>query len=123
MPAKKSPPTTIDEYIAQCPNDVQPILQEIRAVIKKSAPRAVEKISYGMPGFYLNGNLVWFGAFKHHIGFYPKESVFDVFQDELAPYKHVKSTLQFPLAKPIPYALIRKIVKFRVAENLKNSGQ
>ena len=119
MAVKKSPPTTIDDYIARCPTDVQPIMQKIRATIKKSAPRAVEKISYGMPAFALNGDLVWFGAFKHHIGFFPKEAVLDVFKDELAPYKHAKATLQFPLDQPIPYALIRKIVKFRVAENLK----
>src|SRR5258708_6910321 len=118
MEGKKAPPTTIDAYISHCPTDVQPILQKIRAVIKESAPKATEKISYGMPAFYLNGNLVWFGAFKHHISFFPKESVFDVFKDELAPYKHVKATLQFPLDQPIPYALIRKIVKFRAKENV-----
>jgi uncharacterized protein YdhG (YjbR/CyaY superfamily) len=119
MPAKKVKLATIDEYIAQCPADVQPILQKIRAVIKKAAPRAEEKISYDMPGFYLNGDLVWFGVFKNHIGFYPKGSAIDAFKDELAPYLRAKATLQFPLAQPIPYELIRKIVKFRVAENLK----
>src|SRR4051794_2329647 len=113
MPGKKSPPTTIDDYIAQCPAEVQPILQKVRAVIQKAAPRAVEKISYGMPAFDLNGSLVWFGAFRNHIGFYPKGSAIEAFQAELAPYTREKATLQFPLAKPIPYALITKIVKFR----------
>jgi uncharacterized protein YdhG (YjbR/CyaY superfamily) len=104
MPPKKRKPTTIDEYIAQCPGDAQPILQKIRAVIKKAAPRAEEKISYDMVGFYLNGGLVWFGAFKDHIGFYPRGSAIDAFKGELAPYLRAKATLQFPLAQPIPYA-------------------
>jgi len=119
MPGKKSPPTTIDDYIAQRPAEVRLILQKIRATIHKAAPRATEKISYGMPAFELNGNLVWFGAFQNHIGFYPRGSAIDAFKDELAPYIQEKATLQFPLAKPIPYALITKIVKFRAAENLK----
>ena len=119
MPAKKTTPATIDDYIARYPADVQAILQKIRAAIKQAAPRAVEKISYDLPAFDLNGSLVWFGAFKNHIGFYPRGSAIDAFQDELQPYRHDKATLQFPLDRPIPYALIRKIVKFRVKENLK----
>jgi len=121
MPAKKAPPATVDEYIARCPAEVQPILQKIRAAIKESAPGAVEKISYDIPGFYLNGRLVWFAAFKRHIGFYPRGSAVEAFATELSPYKHNKATVQFPLDQPIPYALIRKIVKFRVKENLKKS--
>jgi uncharacterized protein YdhG (YjbR/CyaY superfamily) len=116
---EKGRPATIDDYIARCPKDVQPIMQKIRAVIKASAPGATEKISYDLPAFDLNGNLVWFGAFEHHIGFYPKGSAVEAFKEELSAYKREKATVQFPLDQPIPYQLIRKIVKFRVAENLK----
>jgi uncharacterized protein YdhG (YjbR/CyaY superfamily) len=119
MEEKKGHPTTIDEYILQAPEDVQPILERIRAVIKESAPGAVEKISYQIPAFYLNGSLVWFANFKHHIGFYPKGSGVEAFKEELSAYKGAKGSVQFPLDKPIPYELISKIVKFRVAENLK----
>ncbi|MHB1132329.1 MAG: iron chaperone [Chloroflexota bacterium] len=122
MEGEKRQPTTIDEYIAQFPEDVQQILGKVRAVIKESAPGAVEKISYAMPGFYLKGNLVWFGALKHHIGFYPTPSGIEAFKEELSAYVGAKGSVQFPLAKPIPYELISKIVKFRVAENLKKAG-
>ncbi len=111
--------TTIDEYIAQCPEEVRPVLQRIRAVIKEAAPKAVEKISYQMPGFYFNGSLVWFGVHTHHIGFYPTGSGIAAFKEELSGYKVSKGAVQFPLDQPIPYDLIREIVKFRVAENLK----
>ena len=80
MDSKKGHPTTIDEYIAQCPVDVQPFMAKIRAVIKESAPGAVEKISYQMPAFHLNGILVWFAAFKHHIGFYPTGEGIEAFK-------------------------------------------
>lgn len=119
MEEKKGHPTTIDEYIAQFPEDVQQIMVKIRAVIKESAPGAVEKISYQMPAFYLKGTLVWFGAHKSHIGFYPTGSGIEAFKAELSPYKSSKGAVQFPLGKPMPYELIAKIVKFRVAENLK----
>jgi len=98
---------------------VQPILVKIRAVIKESAPGAVEKISYQIPAFYLNGNLVYFGIHEHHIGFYPTPSGSEAFKEELSRYKGAKGSVQFPLDEPIPYELISKIVKFRVAENLK----
>jgi len=119
MEEQKSYPTTVDEYIAQAPQDVQPILHKIRAVIKESAPDAVEKISYQMPGFFLNGGLVWFGVHPHHIGFYPTGSGIEAFKAELSTYKTSKGAVQFPLGEPIPYELISRIVKFRVAENLK----
>lgn len=122
MEGNKGHPTTIDEYISQAPEDVQPILVKIRAVIKESAPEAVEKISYQMPGFYQKGNLVWFGVHTHHIGFYPTGSGIEVFKEELSAYNVSKGAVQFPLDKPIPYELISKMVKFRVAENLKKSG-
>jgi uncharacterized protein YdhG (YjbR/CyaY superfamily) len=122
MEGEKDHPTTIDEYIAQFPEVVQHILARIRAVIQESAPEAVERISYQMPAFYLKGNLVYFGAHKHHIGFYPTGSGVEAFKEELSAYKGSKGAVQFPLDKPIPYDLISKIVKFRVAENLKKSS-
>lgn len=118
MEGKVVQPTTIDEYIAQFPDDVQQILVKIRAVIKEAAQGAVEKISYQMPSFYLNGNLVWFAVWKHHIGFYPTTSGMEAFSEELSVYKQTKGSVHFPLDEPIPYELISKIVKFRVAENL-----
>jgi uncharacterized protein YdhG (YjbR/CyaY superfamily) len=119
MEGKKVQPTTIDEYIAQFPDDIQQILLKIRAVIHESAPQATEKISYQMPTFYLNGNLVHFAVFKHHIGFYPAPSGIEEFKEELSAYKGSKGAVQFPLDQPIPYELISKIVKFRVSQNLK----
>jgi uncharacterized protein YdhG (YjbR/CyaY superfamily) len=119
MEEKKGQPTTIDEYIAQFPEDVQQILVKIRAVIKESAPEAVEKISYQMPGFYLNGFLVSFAVWKHHIGFYPRSSGMEASIEELSAYKGTKGSVHFPLDKPMPYELMGKLVKIRVAENLK----
>jgi uncharacterized protein YdhG (YjbR/CyaY superfamily) len=110
-------PTTIDEYIAGYPQDVAQILTQIRSVIKEAAPGATEKISYQMPTFYLNGNLVHFAAFTHHIGFYPTPNGIEAFKDEIARYKWSKGAVQFPLDEPMPYDLIRRITAFRVAEN------
>ena len=109
---------TIDEYIETFPGDVQIILEKIRQTIRKAAPKAVEVISYQMPAFEQNGIVVWFGAFKNHIGFYPKASGIETFQKELSPYKFSKGSIQVPLDKAIPYDLIEKIVQFRVKENL-----
>lgn len=106
-----------DEYIANCPEDVRKILKELREVIKEAAPEAQEKISYQMPCFTLNGNLVYFAACKNHIGFYPTPSGIEAFKDELSVYKSSKGAVQFPLDKPMPYDLVRRIVKFRVEEN------
>lgn len=119
MDNNKTTLTTIDEYISQFPNDIQKILESIRAVIKESAPDAVEKISYQMPTFALHGNLVHFAAHKNHIGFYPAPSGIDAFKDELSQYKGAKGSVQFPLNKPIPYDLIERIVKFRVDDNIR----
>ena len=119
MEGKNALPTSIDEYIAQCPEDVQSILKKIRAVIKESAPEATERISYRMPTFYLRGNLVHFAAHSHHIGFYPTPSGIEAFKEELSVYESSKGAVQFPLDKSMPYELISKIVKYRVAENLK----
>ncbi|MCB8979208.1 MAG: DUF1801 domain-containing protein [Ardenticatenaceae bacterium] len=111
-------PTTIDEYIAAFPADVQDILQKVRETIKTAAPQATEAISYGMPTFKLAGNLVHFGAFKTHLGFYPIPSGLEQFKEELAQYKGGKGSVQFPFDQPMPYGLITKIVEFRVTENL-----
>lgn len=118
MRTKQTPPKNIDEYIAGCPQDVQQVLEKIRMTIQKAAPQAEETISYQMPTFRLNGNLVHFAAFKNHIGFYPTPSGIDEFKNELSAYKSAKGSVQFPLDQPIPYGLITKIVKFRVKENL-----
>lgn len=109
-------PTTIDEYIALHPPQVQAILERIRATIQKAAPKAVEKISYQMPSFVLDGALVYFGGFKSHIGFYPPVRD-EQLRREAAKYAGEKGNLRFPLDEPIPYALIRKLVKARVSEN------
>lgn len=116
-------PQNIDKYIANFPADIQEILEKIRAVVKAAAPEATEKISYQMPTFYLNGNLVHFAAFKKHIGFYPTPSGVEEFQDALAPYVKAKGSIQFPLDKPIPYDLIARITAFRVQENLGKTGK
>jgi uncharacterized protein YdhG (YjbR/CyaY superfamily) len=108
---------TIDEYISSFPPNIQKMLEQLRDAIKEIAPEAEETISYGMPTFKLNDNLVHFAAFKNHIGFYPTPSGIDAFSEELAPYKHAKGSVQFPIDKPIPFDLVRKIVQYRVKEN------
>jgi len=109
---------TIDEYIEASPKDVQGILQRLRLTIRKAAPEAVETISYQMPTFKLNGKgLVYFAAFKNHIGFYPIPSGIEAFKKELSRYKQGKGSVQFPIDKPIPYDLVRRIVRFRAKEN------
>jgi uncharacterized protein YdhG (YjbR/CyaY superfamily) len=116
---KTKPPTTIDDYIAGFPEDIQAILQKIRATIRKAAPDATEKISYQIPAFALNGDLVYFAAFKLHIGFYPPVRGGDAtFRKEKAVYEGPKGNLQFPLDRPIPYQLISQIVALRLAQNL-----
>lgn len=107
----------IDEYIATSPDNSQEILRKIRKIIKESAPDAEEAISYGMPTFKLNGNLVHFAAYKNHIGFYPTPSGIIAFKEELSSYKQAKGSVQFPIDEPIPYDIIKNIVMFRVTEN------
>jgi uncharacterized protein YdhG (YjbR/CyaY superfamily) len=107
----------IDEYIAGFPEDIQAILQNLRRVIHKAAPEAQETISYSMPAFKQNGILVYFAAFKDHIGFFPTSSGISAFTKELASYNTAKGTVRFPLDKPLPVNLIKKIVKFRAQEN------
>jgi uncharacterized protein YdhG (YjbR/CyaY superfamily) len=117
-PTTKRTFTNIDEYIADFPKDIQVILEQVRATIHKAAPDAKETISYQMPAFALEGILVYFAAFKNHIGFFPTASGVAHFEKELMKYKTSKGTIQFPLDRPIPFDLIRKIVLFRVKENL-----
>ena len=110
---------TIDEYVSTFPREVQVVLEELRQAIRKSAPEAEETISYGIPTFDLNGfHLVHFAAYKNHIGFYPTSSGITAFKKELSLFKTSKGTVQFPLTEPIPLGLIKKIVKYRVKENL-----
>lgn len=111
--------STIDEYISGFPLEIQEILQNIRKIVRETAPEATEKISYQMPTFFLNGNLVHFAAFKKHIGFYPTPWGIEAFEKELSVYKGAKGSVQFPLDQPIPYELIRKIVEYRVEQSLK----
>jgi len=118
MEGKKGP-KTIDEYIATFPKNVQSILQELRRVIREAAPEAEESISYQMPTFELNGALVYFAAWKNHIGLYgATDSAVEALKKELSSYEMTKGTIKFPLDKPIPFDLIRRIVQFRVEENL-----
>ena len=109
---------TIDEYISTFPKSIQSILQELRKVIRESAPIAEEAIRYQMPTFRFTGNLVHFAAFINHSGFYPTPSGIDAFKEELSFYKTSKGAVQFPLNKPIPFDLVKKIVEYRVKENL-----
>jgi len=107
----------IDDYIATFPNDVQVILEKLRQTIRQAAPDASEKISYQMPTFFLNGNLMHFAAYKNHIGFYPAPSGIVAFQEKLKNYKTSKGAIQFPIDEAIPHALVKKIVRFRIKEN------
>ena len=121
MKTQPAEPRTIDEYIAAFPDDVQAILQKVRATIRKAAPGAKETIKYRMPTFTLNGNLVYFAGFQKHIGFYPIPTGIERFKKDLSVYKQGRGSVQFPLDRPIPYGLITRIVKFRVKENLTKS--
>ncbi len=118
-----TPYETIDQYIAAQPEAVQPMLHEMRRIIKAAHPDLTEKISYAMPTFALHGNVVYFGAAKNHIGFYPTPRGIEAFKDELAGYKGSKGTVQFPLDQPLPADLITRIVQFRAAENIQKAQQ
>jgi len=118
MKATTKAPANIDEYIKGWPKDIQTRLQAMRETIQKAAPGAEEAISYAMPSFNLNGYLVYFAAYKNHIGFYPVPSGMKEFEKELSVYKSGKGSAQFPHDQPLPLALVTKIVKFRVKENL-----
>ena len=122
MRTDQTAPKTIDEYIADFPQDIQEILEKIRMTIREAAPEAEETIKYRIPTFTLKGNLVHFAAFKKHIGFYPEPTGMEAFKDELSVYEGAKGSVQFPLDQPIPYDLISRIVKFRVKENFRRQG-
>ena len=110
--------TTVDEYISDFPAGTKSKLKELRKIIKKIAPKADEKISYNMPGYSLNGMLVYFAGYKNHIGFYPTSSGILAFKKEISSYKNSKGAIQFPLDEPLPVELISQIVEFRVGENM-----
>lgn len=118
MESKETAPSTVDAYISQFSEDVQQILRKLRELVRQEAPQAEERIAYQMPGYYLNGPLIYFAAFKQHVGLYPTSADLAPFEAELTPYKRSKGTVQFPLNKPIPYDLIARIVRYRVEENL-----
>ena len=113
-----TPPTPITDYILQYPPEVQEKLNQMREAILEIVPEATEKISYGIPTFYLKGNVVHFAGYKSHIGFYPGADGIAAFTDELAAYKLSKGTVQFPLDQPLPLELIKRITAFRKAQNL-----
>jgi uncharacterized protein YdhG (YjbR/CyaY superfamily) len=109
----------MDEYIATFPRDVQDTLEKLRQIIRESAPKSVETISYGIPTFDLNGkHLVHFAAYKNHIGFYPTSSGITRFKKELSRYELSRGTVRFPIDEPIPFDLVKKIVRYRVKETL-----
>ena len=117
--AKRSTANCTDEYIAGFPPETQKVLEEMRALIRASAPGATETISYAIPTFDLNGkHLVHFAGYARHVGFYPIPSGLEAFKEDLAPYKRGKGSVQFPLGQSLPRDLIRRIVEFRVAENI-----
>ncbi len=121
MKIQKTIPKNIDEYIASFPDHIQERLKRLRMIIKQAAPQAEETISYAMPAFKLDDNLVYFAAFKNHIGFYALPTGNEFFKKELSVYKTGKGSVQFPVDKPLPLELITKIVKFRVKENLERA--
>jgi len=117
MEKAKVVPETVDQYIAAFPADVKTRMQQIRKTIKAAAPKADELISYQMPGYKYFGMLVYFAAFKNHIGFYPGAGGILEFYKKLSSFKSAKGSVQFPHDRPIPYDIISKIVKFRVKQN------
>ncbi|WPP49066.1 iron chaperone [Catalinimonas niigatensis] len=121
MIKQETTPQSIDEYIAAFPQEIQEVLESIRQTIRQAAPDAGETISYKIPTFTLHGNLVHFSAYKHHIGFYPGPTGIESFKRNLLEYKSAKGSVQFPLSRPMPYALISKMVAYRVKENLEKA--
>lgn len=121
----KARPTieSIDDYIARCDADVRPVLVELRATIRTAAPDAEEAIAYQMPTFRLHGNLVHFAACAGHVGFYPAPSAIEAFADRLRSYHTSKGAIQFPHGRPVPWALVAAIVKYRVRENLERQRE
>lgn len=121
MKSETTKPKNIDDYIAGFPEEVRVLLEEIRKTIRNAAPEATEAISYQMPTFKLNGNLIHFAAFKNHIGLYPAPTGIEAFRKELSAYRGGKGSVQFPINDPLPLDLITRIVRFRAGENLKKA--
>jgi uncharacterized protein YdhG (YjbR/CyaY superfamily) len=118
MEMRQAKPETIDEYIAAFEGDVRARLEQLRAAIRQAAPQATERISYRIPTFSLCGNLVHFAGFERHVGFYPGPAGIEKFAKELSSYESAKGSVQFPHDRPLPLGLVRKIVRFRLEENL-----
>jgi uncharacterized protein YdhG (YjbR/CyaY superfamily) len=114
---------TVDEYFSTFPESTVNILEQVRKTIKKAAPEAKEVISYNMPAFKMNGVLVYYAAYKGHIGFYPTSTPIEVFKNELTPYKYSKGAIQFPINQPMPFDLIGRIVKFRVQADMEKANK
>lgn len=123
MASGKARPTTITEYINTAPKEARKALREMRATIRKAAPGATESLKWAMPAFSHQRILVTFAGFKHHIGFYPTPSAVKAFSKELVGYATAKGSIQFPLGKPLPLPLIRRITAFRVRESLEQDGK
>jgi len=123
MQMDKNAPKDIDEYIANFPKEVQRLLDQLRMTIRRAAPVAEETIKYQIPTFTYKGNLVHFGGYKNHIGFYPTPSGIEKFKKELSGYESAKGSVKFPLDQPIPFDLISDIVAYRVMENLKRAQE
>jgi len=124
MESRSKPPRSIDEYIAGFPDEVQGLLQEVRGVIRETAPEAEETISYGIPTFTLNGRyLIYFAAYKTHLSLYPAPVGVQEFEADMAAYRSGRGTLRFPYDRPVPFELIRRIVKFRVKESKVRAGK
>ena len=123
MKAKSGIAGSVDAYVASQPENIKEIIEKLRQVIKKAAPEAEEIISYQMPAYKYYGMLVYFAAWKKHIGFYPVSSAITAFKKELSVYNGAKGSVQFPLDRPIPFELIGRIVKFRVKENLQKAKE
>lgn len=121
MQSPKTCPQSIDAYISQFDPDIQERLRSLRRVINEAGPEMQEKMSYQMPAFYLYGYVVFFAAFKNHIGFFPTPSGINAFKEELSGYKSAKGSVQFPLNKPLPFDLISRIVRYRIEENKKRA--
>lgn len=121
MAISKKTPKNIDQYVGRFPDEIQERLEKMRLTIQRAAPRAEETISYGIPAFKQNGMLVWFAAFKKHIGLYPRKTAMVAFKKELSVYKTAKGSVQFPFDEPLPVGLVSRIVKFRLKENLTNT--
>lgn len=123
MHSKNARPTSITEYINAAPKEGRRKLREMRACVRTAAPGALESLKWGMPAFSYRRILVMFGGFKHHIGFYPTSSAVKAFAKELSKFAWAKGSIQFPLAKPLPLALITKITAFRVRESVEEDGK